>query len=127
MAAKFYTVHFSPFGAGPDRDARFVKDGFSWAAFVFGPFWALYHRLWFAALMLVAALAALAIVGEYFVLDPAADAVIGIAISLLIGFEGPELLRKKLAVRGMPERGIASGRNLAEAERDWFRRRHPTP
>ena len=24
MAAKLYTVHFSPFGAGPDRDARMV-------------------------------------------------------------------------------------------------------
>jgi hypothetical protein len=122
MAAKFYTVHFSPFGPGPDRDARFVKDGFSWAAFVFGPLWAFYHRLWFAGLILLAALAALAIVGEFFALDPLADAALGLAISLLIGFEGPDLLRKKLQARGMLERGVASGRSLAEAERDWFRR-----
>jgi hypothetical protein len=127
MAAKFYTVHFSPFGPGPDRDARFVKDGFSWAAFVFGPLWAFYHRLWFTGLMVLAALAALAIAGEFLVLDPAADAALGLAISLLIGFEGPDLLRKKLQARGMLERGLASGRNLAEAERDWFQRHRATP
>jgi hypothetical protein len=127
MAAKFYTVHFSPFGRGPDRDARFVKDGFSWAAVVFGPFWAFYHRLWFVGLMLLAALATLALVGEYFRLAPVADAALGLAISLLIGFEGPDLLRKRLAGSGMPERGLASGRSLAEAERDWFRRHRTTP
>ncbi len=127
MAARFYTVHFSPFGAGPDRDARFVKDGFSWAAFVFGPLWAFYHRLWFAGSMLLAALAALALAGEFFVFDPVADAALSLALALLIGFEGPDLLRKKLGARGMPERGIASGRNLAEAERNWFRRHRPTP
>ena len=127
MAAKLYTVHFSPFGSGPDRDTRFVKEGFSWAAFVFGPFWAFYHRLWFAGLILMAALAALAAAGEFFGLDPVADTAFGLGISLLIGFEGPDLLRKKLEGRGMPERGIASGRNLVEAERDWFRRRHSAP
>ena len=127
MAAKLYTVHLSPFGPGPDRDARFVKDGFSWAAFVFGPFWALYHRLWFAGLILLAALAAVAAAGEFFVLDPVADASLGLALSLLFGFEGPDLLRKKLEARGMLERGLASGRNLAEAERDWFRRHRKVP
>lgn len=127
MAAKFYTVHFSPFGAGPDRDARFVKDGFSWAAFVFGPFWAFYHRLWFAGFMLLAAVAGLAVADELLLLDPVADTALGLAISLLIGFEGPDLLRKKLERRGMPERGLASGRNLVEAERDWFRRHRTAP
>jgi hypothetical protein len=127
MAAKFYTVHFSPFGPGPDRDARFVKDGFSWAAFAFGPLWAFYHRLWFVGLMLLAALVAAAVAGTYLLLDPVADAALSLALALLIGFEGPDLLRKKLEARGMPERGIASGRNLVEAERDWFRRHRATP
>jgi hypothetical protein len=123
MAAKLYTVHFSPFGAGPDRDARFVKEGFSWAAFLFGPFWAFYHRLWLAGFLLIAMLAALALAGEFLLFDPIADTVFGLALAVLVGFEGPDWLRRKLADRGLIERGFASGRNLAEAERDWFRRR----
>lgn len=122
MAAKLYTVHFSPFGRGPDRDARFVKEGFAWPAFVFGPFWAFYHRLWLPGLLLLAAIAALALASELGLLDPAADMILSLGLSALFAVEANDLRRAKLGRAGLAERGLASGRNLAEAELDWFRR-----
>ncbi len=49
-----YTVHVK--GEGPDALARaqFVRDGFSWAAFAFGPFWLFAKGAWISALLLVA-------------------------------------------------------------------------
>ena len=126
MAATLYTVHFSPFGRGPDRDARFVKEGFAWAAFVFGPFWAFYHRLWLPGLLLLVAIAALALATELALLDPVADTILSLGLSALFAFEANDLRRAKLARAGLAERGLASGRGVAEAELDWFRRHSPS-
>jgi hypothetical protein len=121
MGTKLYSVHFSPFGPGPDRDARFVADGFNWAAFLFGPLWAFTHRLWGTGLAMLLALIAFAVASEMLQLDPIADGALGLALSALFGFEANDRLRAGLAARGLAERGIASGRTLAEAELGWFR------
>ena len=34
----------------PDQEPRAVKQGWSWPAFIFGPLWALYRRLWVPAI-----------------------------------------------------------------------------
>src|SRR4051812_28041644 len=39
---------------------KFVREGFSWAAFFFGPLWLLFHRLWLTFLLWVVAAVALA-------------------------------------------------------------------
>ena len=49
-----FTVHEPP-DPPADRIDRaeklvFVKDGFSWAAALFGPLWMIFHRLWWALL-----------------------------------------------------------------------------
>jgi hypothetical protein len=36
-------------------DALAIKEGFCWPAFLFGPFWALWHRMWFSAAAMAAA------------------------------------------------------------------------
>jgi len=126
MAAKLYTVHFSPFGRGPDCDARFVKEGFAWAAFVFGPFWAFYHRLWLAGFLLLGAIAVLALAAELALLDPAADTILSLGLSAVFAFEANDLRRAKLARAGLAERGLARGRGVDEAELDWFRRHSPS-
>src|SRR4029077_16824986 len=52
-----YTVHEPPLkrydtAADPDRFV-FVRDGFSWSAFLFGPLWVLRHRMWLVLLLYV--------------------------------------------------------------------------
>jgi len=122
--AKRYTAHLRPFARDVDRGAVFVKDGFSWAAFAFLPFWALYHRLWWAAFGIVVVYACLALAVDVLHLDPFTDALIGIGFALIVGFEANDWRRADLYRRGWVERGLASGRDLDEAELDWFRR-HP--
>ena len=49
---KVYTAHVRGRG-GVDADIVFVKDGFSWPAFFFTAVWALWHRLWLFALIVL--------------------------------------------------------------------------
>ncbi len=49
--ATIYTVHVRGRGRADD-DVVLVKDGFSWPAFFFSLIWALWHRLWFFALIM---------------------------------------------------------------------------
>ncbi len=83
---RVWTVHVplpaDDAGGGRRRPRRpgpvLVREGFSWGAFLFGPFWLLAHRLWLPALLwFVAAPAAAALLvaaGGGDVLDPAKTA-----------------------------------------------------
>ena len=51
---------------GPDDDYQAVKVGFSWPAFFFGAFWALYKRMWMVALALFGVSIAFSIASHLF-------------------------------------------------------------
>jgi hypothetical protein len=119
-----YTVHEPP-DPPADRIDRaeslvFVKDGFSWAAAVFGPLWMLAHRLWWPLL-------GYAIVSGIFELIKLATATnhrwVGLAmfaLNLLVGMEAGALRNWTLERRGWQTLGSVSGRKLAECERHFF-------
>jgi hypothetical protein len=118
-----YTVHEPPRRRG-DAQAHaerfaFVRDGFSWPAFLFGPLWMLRHRLWLALLVYVVLLAGL---GAILRAIGAADAVlaIGLLLALLLGFEASSLRRYGLARRRWRNIGIVVGDDLESAERRFF-------
>ena len=50
-----YTVHLRRHGLDPERDVVLVKEGFSWPAFFLSFLWALWHQLWLAAALILAA------------------------------------------------------------------------
>jgi Protein of unknown function (DUF2628) len=119
-----YTVHAPPAKSGqsaPDPERFvFVRDGFSFWAFLLGPLWMLWHGLWLALagyLVLAAAL--------QFVLG-AAGAQSGLAfaagafLALLVGFEAATLRRLPLARRRWKNVGIVVGDDLESAERRFF-------
>ncbi|HLN11529.1 MAG TPA: DUF2628 domain-containing protein [Xanthobacteraceae bacterium] len=119
-----YTVH-----EPPRRDAdvlahtdrfRFVRDGFSWCAFLFGPLWMLRHRLWLVLGLYVIVLAVL-----LFGLRAARTSPIGIVaavelVSLLIGIEASTLRRWTLSRRRWTSLGVVVGDDLEAAERRFF-------
>ena len=43
-------------GRAGAADATFIRDGFSWLAFLLPPLWLLWHRLWIAAVLALIAL-----------------------------------------------------------------------
>jgi hypothetical protein len=108
-----YTVHIR------DSDLErsvFVRDGWSWGAFLFGPFWLARHRHWisFALTMIVmlAALFAIIVVP----IGGGAKAGVMFLLAVLWGLEGPSLRRFALRRAGYIETALAAGGSLEEIE-----------
>jgi hypothetical protein len=119
-----YTVH-----APPRREADtlahterfvFVRDGFCWSAFLFGPLWMLRHRLWLALILYLLGVAALAFGLRAVGGSPLAMVMAVELLSLLVGIEASTLRRWKLARRGWTSLGVVVGDDLEAAERRFF-------
>jgi hypothetical protein len=121
---RVYSVHEPPVRTlDPLPDAErfvFVRDGFSFRAFLFAPLWMLWHRMWWvlAGYLIVSALleTTLVVLGA----TPAGVFVVGLLISLLVGLEASTLRRFTLNRRGWRNVGIISGATLEDAERRFF-------
>ncbi len=120
---RIYTVYLS--GAAdplftPDRGAVFVRDGFNWSAFVFAWLWALFTRLWLAAVILVSVEV---LIGAG-LKTLAADEITSVAALLgwhaIVGFIANDLRRATLARSGYREAGIVAADDELAAERRFF-------
>jgi hypothetical protein len=119
-----YTVH-EPLVASVDplpgaERIVFVRDGFSFWAFLWAPLWMLWHRMWLVLagyVVVVAALETPLLAGGG---SPAAASVVGLLFSLLIGLEASTLRRFTLRRRGWRSVGIVSGDDVEDAERRFF-------
>lgn len=130
-----YTVHEPPFPAGERMERAeqlvFIKDGFSWPAFLFGPFWLFAQKLWVAAAgyIVIVSLASLALtalgVPDVWI------TMLTLGLNLALGFEAPLLQTAKLEQQGWAMLGAVSGRGIAECERrfleDWEPSRSEPP
>ncbi len=125
-----YTVHEPARPAkSPEERAEevlFVKEGFTWWGFFFGPLWLLANALWLEfgiALVLTVALeAGLAAAG----LKAEADLVVNLLTALIVGFEGHNLKRWNLERRGYRFITPVAGENCEECERRFFAAWLPT-
>jgi hypothetical protein len=105
--------------ADPERFA-FVRDGFYFWAFVLGPLWMLWRRLWLVTVFYFALSAGLQL-GLWAV--EASDGVrffVYALLALLIGFEAGTLRRWTLTRRGWKNLGVVVGDDLESAERRFF-------
>jgi hypothetical protein len=123
-AMAIYTVHEPPLKAGesthdPERFV-FVRDGFSFWAFLLAPLWMLRHRLWlvFVGYLVVVAVlqAGLRLVGA----PTWVMVTVAALLALLVGFEAATLRRFTLARRRWKKAGIVVGDDLESAERRFF-------
>jgi hypothetical protein len=121
---KVYTVHEPPLrrnesSVDPDRFV-FVRDGFHFWAFVLGPIWMLWHRLWLVLLLYVVATAAVQF--GMFALGLAAPAqfAVGALIALLVGFEAATFRRWTYTRRRWRNLGPVIAPDLLAAEHRFF-------
>jgi hypothetical protein len=101
---------------------RFVRDGFSFWAFVFGPLWMLRHRLWLALVFYLLFTSALAAAAYYRAIPSGAEALVGLMLGLLIGLEAATLRRRKLLWWRWRDAGIVVADDLIAAEQRFFDR-----
>src|SRR5437868_286964 len=92
-----YTVH-APVADG--TDARrvadrlvFVRDGFHFWAFLLGPLWLAWHRLWLALLGYIAVAIGVAVALSRLQAGAGTRFIVTLLIALLIGFEAASLRR----------------------------------
>ena len=114
-----YTVHVPASARG---EAVFVPDVFSRAAFVLGPFWFAWRRVWRGLVLWLIALGALAAVARAASLPPDAVRFAVLALAALTGLEANNLRRAALERRGWACVDVASGATLEDAERSYFLR-----
>ena len=112
---RIYSVHIRRHGLDPDYDFAVVKEGFSWPAFLFNIFWALWHRLWLVAVVLFVTPFVVAIASNVIGLAPAGQAVLILGWLVIVGMTANDVRRYFLACNGFVDRGIANGKTMDDA------------
>jgi hypothetical protein len=110
-------------GADPLRHAErivFVRDRFSWAAFLFTPLWMLWRQLWLVLIAYIVVIAAVMAGLTWLGAGAAAQFWVFVLIGLLIGFEAATLRRWTLLRRGWRELSTVIGDDREAAERRFF-------
>ena len=101
---KTYTAHIRP-----DRPPVLVKEAFAWGAFLFGPVWLLAQGVWIAAIVSVAVFAL------PFAAPPPLRGVLLVALLLVLGLTGRDLVRWSLRRRGYAFAHVVAGRSADDA------------
>ncbi len=98
----------------------FVKDGFSWLAFMFAPLWFLWNNLWLAVAGY--AVVAGALIAPVLLLELDHDLIaLGLfGLHLVSGFEAGTVLHWTLTREGWSELGAVTGRSQNECERNFY-------
>jgi hypothetical protein len=119
-----YTVHEPPPRANEDAPDPvrfvFVRDGFSFWAFLLSPLWMLRHRLWLVLIGYLVVAVALQVAVAMLGASASVMFGVGFLLSLLVGFEAATLRRFTLARRGWQSVGIVVGDDVESAERRFF-------
>jgi hypothetical protein len=100
----------------------FVRDGFSWGAFLFAPLWMLRHRLWLVLVCWVLVVSALEVIFRTFGVVGSARGLALAFLGLLIGLEAATLRRWTLLRAGWRDHGIVVADDAEAAEQRFFAR-----
>lgn len=120
---KLFTVHMK--AQDSLENAIFVKEGFSFPAFLFGAFWAFYQRLWWPAILMLA----VEIIFQGFFADPMehpAAVIIHLGVLAIFGFLAPDLRQGNLRERGYVLTDVVAAENLLRAEQRFLDRYRPS-
>ena len=116
---KSFYVLTAPGTADPDRDTVFVRDGFSWLAFLFPLPWLLFRRLWIVAIVAVLLYGVSIFLAETYRLD-ALPVAFSFLLSLWVSLEGGEARVRRLEHRGWTVDRVMAAPSIADAEEMFF-------
>ena len=119
-----YTVHQPPlkkYESAPDPERfAFVRDGFSFWAFVFGPLWMLRHRMWLVLLGYIVVVIAMQVGLRFVGASGGSAAFASFMLALLVGMEAGTLRRFTLGRRRWRNLGTIVGSDRETVERRFF-------
>ena len=119
-----FTVHEPPPRQGQaDADTDrfvFVRDGFYFWAFVFGPLWMIWRRLWVVLILYIIVSVGLQAGLHWLGVSGSVKFLVGFLVALLVGFEAATLRRWTFWRRGWRNPGVVVGPDLETAERRFF-------
>ncbi len=119
-----YTVHEPPTPPADLLDRAeslaFVREGFSWPAFLFTPFWLLANRLWLALVAYIVGIGGLQLLLYLAGAKPQWTTWVLLGVHFLIGLESSTIRRWTLDRNGWRTIGSVVGRSWAECERRFF-------
>jgi hypothetical protein len=114
-----YYVLTPPAMTDAEKQTLFVRDGFSWIAFVFPLPWLVVRRLWLAAAMAAIGYLLAGLADEVWNLQ-ALPLAYSLILSLWTGLEGGHVRAQALQRRGWTLRANVEARDLDEAEAFYF-------
>jgi hypothetical protein len=121
-----YTVHAPVAGGTEARSATdrfvFVRDGFHFWAFVFGPLWLAWRRLWLALLGYVVITVGGTVALSLLHASAGTRFVVTLLVALLMGFEAASLWRWTLSGRKWRQLDVVVAGDEEAAERRFFDR-----
>lgn len=110
---RFYTAHIRS-GAAP----VLVREGFSWGALFFGPFWFAAHRIWVPAVVSLAAFVLIVVLT-----DGGLATALLTTMTVLIGLSGHDLHRWSLDHRGYVLSQVVTARDELDGMTQLLERR----
>lgn len=110
-----WIVMEKPHGLRDAQELAFIRDGFSFLAFLFPPLWLLWHRLWIEAALAFAALVAGAALERVTGLGFAAP-LLSFLVSIFVGLEGNGLQVNALLRRGWRILTVIEADDVTDAE-----------
>jgi hypothetical protein len=114
-----FLVLIPPGAKAGDEKARFLRDRFSWVAFLLPVFWLLWQRAWLAAALAFAAQS----LGSAIMEHPQLGLVglgISLATGLLVALEGPSMVVAGLERKGWALDRVIVADDLAMAEEIYY-------
>jgi hypothetical protein len=120
-----YSVHVKGADLSGLADAAFLRQGFAWGAFLFGPLWLFRRGLWLAVMVWAALFLILLTMASLDLLSFEASLTLLFLLQLLLGFEANDLLEVNLADKGFHLLEIIAGRTADEAEVAFYRHHEP--
>ncbi|MFZ3033557.1 MAG: DUF2628 domain-containing protein [Parvibaculum sp.] len=116
-----YTVHELAGAPADGKGIVLVREGFSWSAVFFNLFWLLYKRLWIAAVLYFALALLVVTIARSIGVSEEAISVFSLVLQGFLGVAAHDIERWTLTRNGYREIGVATGVDLQDAERDFFR------
>jgi hypothetical protein len=120
---RIYTVHEPAAGGVKPEDPSsviFIREGFSWMAFIAPLLWLFYHRMWLVAAAYLGLSMMLGLLAQAEGGSQLLSGLVGLGFSLIVAFEAFEIRRWHLRRKGFRQVASIAAKNLDLAEMRYF-------